>query len=226
MLKDSILKKIFSLLGLFTLTLGVFLALSQPIQAAVRCEIQYGGREVCVRTGQLQVNKKVCDPKSGVCDITKTGQGTFVDNIPSTRHIFAPGAEVLFKLEIKNVGDANFSKVNVVDTLPTHLRPVDGLTWEITDLAPGETEERFFRAKVAPEAEFGTVNAICELNQAEAKADNGESDRDMAQVCMARKELKVLPKAGAGNSAALTLFMSLIVGTLGIYLVKTGRAEK
>ena len=226
-MQNSKLIKLASTLGLLTLTLGGYLFLAGNVKAAVRCEIQYGGQEVCVRTGQLQINKKVCDPKAGVCDISKDFKGNFVDNIPSTRHIFAPNAEVLFKFELKNVGDANFSRVTVTDTLPAHLRAIDSLTWEITDLAPGETEERFFRARVASEADFGTVNAICELNQAEAKADNGETDRDMAQVCMEKKvgELKVLPKAGAGNSA-LTLLMSIFAGTLGIYLVKTSRAGK
>lgn len=223
MIRISKFISLVSALGLLILTLGVFLGLPRDVKAAVRCEIQYGGREVCVRTGQLQINKKVCDPKSGVCDISKTAQGTFVDNIPSTRHIFAPGAEVLFKFELKNVGDANFSRVTVTDTLPAHLRIIDGLTWEITDLAPGETEERFFRARIASEAEFGTVNAICELNQVEGKADNGETDRDMAQVCMGvGKELKVLPKAGAGNTI-FTLVSSLLAGSLGFFLVKKSK---
>src|SRR4030042_1140211 len=40
-----------------------FLLLAKPVLAAVRCETQYGGGEVCVRTGELQIDKEVWDPE-------------------------------------------------------------------------------------------------------------------------------------------------------------------
>jgi hypothetical protein len=86
---------------------AIFLFLANKITfAAVRCETQYGGGETCVRTGELQINKEVWD----------SDNNQFVDNLNLSSHRFAPGDEVIFKLKIKNVGDATFDTVHVKDT--------------------------------------------------------------------------------------------------------------
>ena len=50
------MKKILLAVSLLIFTL---FCLAKPSVAAVRCETQYGGNEVCVTTGQLQINKEV-----------------------------------------------------------------------------------------------------------------------------------------------------------------------
>src|SRR3989344_749375 len=76
-------------------SLFALLFLAAPTFAAVRCETQYGGGQVCVTTGQLQVNKKVWDP----------GGKTYVDNlVASGTYRFMAGQEGVFQVKIQNLG--------------------------------------------------------------------------------------------------------------------------
>lgn len=182
--------------------------------AAVRCEAQYGGGEVCVKTGQLQIDKEVFDPD----------QKKFVDNLGISSHKFTPSEEVTFKLKIKNVGDATFNKVQVTDILPAHLERVSGETsFEIKDLTAGKTEEKEIKAKVVKVDKFPEGKSlICEVNVAEVKSGD-EKDKDTSQVCLQAKVLgaavpKVLPKAGAENW--IIAFGSIVVLTIGSYLIR------
>lgn len=189
----------------FTVLLGVFLLLAKETFAAVRCETQYGGGEVCVRTGKLQINKKVKNPTDG----------SFIDNLGLTSYKFAPGEEITFRLEIKNVGDATFSKVNVKDSLPEYLEKVSGdFEFEISDLTVDETESREIKAKVTSLPNDKTT--VCVVNTAEAWSGD-ERDKDTAQVCLERKVLAAAPVTGPPS---WFLLISLIAGLTGFSLVK------
>lgn len=199
---------------LSTLSLSLFLS---PAYAAVRCETQYGGREVCVRTGQLQIDK----------EIFSSQENKFVDNLGLNDRKFAPGEEITFKLKIKNVGDATFDKVSVTDSLPSLLELVSGSTsFEISDLTAGETEEREIKAKVAASGNFpGDKTIVCVINTAEA-VSGGEKDRDTSQVCLERKVVgpapaakpAELPPTGPEDWLPL-LVLSLLTGSTGLYLI-------
>lgn len=180
--------------------------------AVVRCETQYGVGEVCVRTGQLQIDKEVWD----------VADGLFVDNMGLTDYKYAPGEEFTFKLKIKNVGDETFDKVYVKDTLPDYLELVSGqLSFEISDLSVGETEEREFKVRVVSADKFpNDKTIICVINAAEVWSGD-EKDKDTAQVCLEKKVLgvKVLPPTGPENWLGLLLF-SIAAGAIGISLIK------
>jgi uncharacterized repeat protein (TIGR01451 family) len=187
--------------------LGLFLA--RPVLAEIRCEPQYGGGEVCVRIGALQVNKLVWDPESHA----------FVDNLGPTHHRFLPGEEILFKIKVKNVGDEVFNKVDVDDTLPPFLRRVGGeeLSFDIDDLVPGEEREVEIKAVVVEE-KVGLDQ--CDVNLVEARAD-GQVVRDTARICVSKKaaEVVVLPKTGPSPSLVWPAF--LFVTLLGTVLLLT-----
>lgn len=180
--------------------------------AAVRCEIQYG-REVCVRTGQLQIDKEVLNPQ----------EKKFVDNLGINDHKFAPGEEITFKLRIKNVGDATFGKVRVQDTLPQLVELSSGqLTFELPDVTAGKTEEREIKVRVVGADKFPVdKNVICVVNAGEAQVDS-ERDRDTAQFCLEKKVLAkappILPPTGPKDSLVI-LLSSLLVLTTGMYLL-------
>lgn len=200
---------------LFIISLLIFPAITvRPSYAAVRCEAQYGGGEVCVKTGQLQIDKEVWD----------SDQKKFVDNLGISSHKFVPGEEIIFKLKMKNVGDTTFDKVEVTDTLPAHLERLSGDTsFEIKDLTAGETEEKEIKAKVVKVDSFPEGKSIiCEVNVAEVKSGD-EKDKDTSQVCLQAKVLgaavpKVLPKAGA--ESWIIAMVSIIVLTIGSYLIR------
>ena len=197
------------------LLLPLFLLLfTKATWAAVRCETQYGGGEVCVKTGELQIDKEVLNPQTS----------EFVDNLDITTYKFAPGEEITFKLKIKNVGDETFSKVWVKDSLPSYLEVVSGsLEFEITDLNPDETEEREIKVKVVSDDRFPKDLTICEDNLGEVWSDD-ERDKDTAQVCLSRKVLgiTVQPKTGPDSGQAILLTSSILslLGLSGIIFVK------
>lgn len=190
------------------------LFVARPALAAIRCETYYEG-EVCVRTGELQIDKEVWDIEDGL----------FVDNMGLTDYKFAPGEEITFKLKIKNVGDETFNKVYVKDTLPDYLKLISGdLEFEIDDLSPGETEEREFKARVVSADKFpNDKTIICVVNTAETWSGD-ESDKDTAQVCLEKKVLgvEILPPTGPEN---WLIFLSFIIlsGLFGIYLIRFKR---
>lgn len=195
----------------------IFLTVS-PVFAAVRCEMQYGGRENCVRTGQLQIDKKVFDPKNK----------KFVDNLGINDYHFSPGEETTFKLKVKNIGDETFNQINVIDTLPSFLAsPGGSLFFKIKDLKAGEIRELEVKARVISANNFPTSkNLICVINTAQAAAEN-EKDRDTAQLCVERKVLgkgvpTVLPPTGPENWLAVILG-SIIAAATGLFLVKVSK---
>lgn len=188
--------------------------LPKPVWAAVRCETYYEG-EVCVRTGELQIDKEVWDVEDGL----------FVDNMGLTDYKYATGEEFTFKLKIKNVGDETFAKVYVKDTLPEYLELISGdLEFEIDDLTVGETEEREFKVRVVSADKFPSdKTTICVVNTAETWSGD-EKDKDTSQVCLERKVLgvKILPPTGPEQWLSFILATGFF-GLLGFYLVKFSR---
>lgn len=195
---------------------ALFLALSlfvKPAGAAVRCEGLYGGGEVCVRTGELQIDKKAWNPEKEI----------YEDNLylSEDSYQFAPGEIVKFTLRITNVGDETFNKVYVKDTLPDYLNLESSeLEFEIDDLSPGETEEVKFEARVVPADEYPDGAEICVVNKAEAWSGD-EKDENTAQVCIKEKVLgvTVLPPTGPEGWLIILPF-SLLAGLIGLYLKK------
>ena len=208
MKKFKSVKKIF--LASTILLILPFIAI--PVLAAVRCETQYGGGEVCVRTGELQLDKEVWDVEDGL----------YVDNMGLADYKFSPGEEITFKLKIKNVGDETFDKVYVKDTLPDYLELISGdLSFEISDLTVGETEEREFKVRVVSADKFPSGKSlICVVNSGEAWSGD-ERDKDTAQVCLEKKVLgvKEFPPTGPKEWFAILLF-SIAAGAIGISLIK------
>lgn len=206
----------FTILGFFIILL---LASIKPVLAAVRCETQYGGREVCVRTGQLQVDKEVFNPQ----------EKKFVDNLGLNDYKFSPGEEVAFKIKVKNVGDAPLSGVNVMDTLPSLLNSSGGSPFfQIKELKVGETKEQEIKVRVVSADKFpGDKSIVCVVNAAQAVSGE-DKDRDTTQLCLERKlplekgAPAVLPPTGPEHWLAV-IISSILVGTTGIYLIRVSK---
>lgn len=175
---------------------------------------QYEYREV-IKVRGLEIDKKVLDPRSG----------NFVDNLGVTEHLFRAGDEVVFRLSIKNSGDTAFDRVWVDDTLPSFLELTGGsLNFEITNLNPGQKEEREIKTRVVSEERFPhDQSVICDVNVAKVRADKAE-DKDAAKVCIARKaaEAKVLPVTG--TNLWLILSTSLLGAGVGFALIRVGKS--
>lgn len=206
----------YKILGVVLFLAVLSLSLS-PTHAAVRCETQYGGREVCVRTGQLQIDKEIFNPQ----------ENKFVDNLGINDHKFAPGDEITFRLKVKNVGDETFDKVSVTDSLPSLLELTSGsLSFEFSGLTPGKTEGREIKVKVTASGNFpGDKTLVCVVNTAELSSGS-EKDRDTAQVCLERKAVGPAPAAKptelppTGPEDWLPfLVLGTLTGISGLYLI-------
>ncbi|KKU02220.1 MAG: hypothetical protein UX99_C0019G0019, partial [Candidatus Amesbacteria bacterium GW2011_GWB1_47_26] len=194
------------------------LLLPASVSAAVDCETQYGGGEVCVKTGQLQIDKKVFDPQSQ----------KFIDNLGITSWKFTSGDEITFKLMVKNVGDATYNTVDVTDILPDFLELVSGnVNFRITDLTSEETEEREIKVKVVSAEKFpADKSVLCVVNAAKAVSGD-ERNRDTAQVCLEKKVLgiKKSPEVGPKNSTWVILG-STMLGLLGLIFINKSDYSK
>ncbi|HBL52111.1 MAG: hypothetical protein UT38_C0016G0017 [Microgenomates group bacterium GW2011_GWA2_39_19] len=203
-------------------TFAFFALLLTPKQALadVRCESQYGGGQVCVTTGQLQVNKKVCDPDKGSCDPTSAGfSDRLIDNLGLSSRRFTPGDNITFRIEVKNVGSTTINNVSVTDTLPAHLELVSGdLSFNIGSLGAGQVVSRDIVAKVVSADKFTVGSVACEVNTATVTGDGVPSDSNTAQICMSKEA--VLPKAGPENWYALPL-LSLFAAATGLAVRRT-----
>lgn len=193
------------------LTAVAVLTFVKPVFAAVRCETQYGGNQICVTTGQLQIDKKIFDPDKNY----------WVDNLYITDHKFQTSDFVKFRLTIKNVGDNTLHSIKVTDTLPDFLFFTGTTASEFTidSLNPGESKDLEVEARVVSESQL-RVNEACDVNTAEANSNEGEYDKDTAKLCVVKQVLGVttLPKTGPENTL-LILSLSLFAGLSGLYLI-------
>lgn len=188
--------------------------------AAVRCETQYGGAQVCIKTGALQVNKQVKHVTG------KGGEHEWKDYLGMQAGVrFRPGDEVTFRIQVKNVGDAKFDKVTVTDTLPAFLGLSSGnLTTDLANLEPGQTQDVFVVGRVAG-ADTLPKAIDCAVNVAEARgrdvSGQDANDKDSVEVCYEKEvgQPTALPKAGFGDLPAW-VFLSLLGATSGLFLRK------
>lgn len=200
---------------ILSLITGLFL-FARPVFATDYCTTQYGGSETC-RPSDLTINKQVQNPVNG----------NFVENLSASDPTFSPGAEILFKLTIKNVSGETFNPVTIKDVLPSYLTFVSGpgtydgdthtLTFSLENFIAGETRTVEIVANVLPT----TASFVCVNNYAEARADIvGRFDSDTAQFCIQTNVLGATTLPAAGYNDLLLLAPFAGIGLAGIALLK------
>ena len=206
---------------------GLFLILSSSSAfAAVRCESLYGGGETCVRTGELQIDKEICNPgkENGQYLSCNVDNGPFVDNLGPSDRNFTTNEEIVFKLKVKNVGDDTLFDIDVKDTLPTYLFLTgdSDTDFNIDKLNPGDSKEFIVKARVVAENQLpADKSLVCTVNTAEVNDNNDEHDKDTAQFCISKKVLgvTVLPKTGS-DYLLIASIVTLISSITGLALAK------
>lgn len=205
------------------LATGTILLAATDTSGAVRCETQYGvpygAREVCVTVADLTVNKEVFDPV----------KKRFVDNLGLTDHHFAPGEEITFRIKVKNVSDHTLGKVEVHDNLPQFIEKVSGdFTYDLVEFRTGQEDVRSLKARVVSADKLpADQSVICDdrtKNEALAKAGE-QQERDTSQVCVEKKAVKELPKAGPEDILP-TIIGSVLAGFIGLKLFGLRSARK
>lgn len=203
------------------LGLAVYLTSAQ-VEAATRCETQYGGGETCQEVDTLILDKKIQYNGSLYDHLQDVTPGGFR---------FSVGNDITFIIRLKNETGHKIDEVNVVDTFPEfntgkgkniHLTLQSGsLSFKIYDLDPGETEQRTIVAHVATDSAI-LQNFECTENAVEAWG-GGEYHRDTSRFCVASSKvlgITTLPKTGWFGLvfAVLLAFFSAFIGLLLIRL--------
>ncbi|HLC94742.1 MAG TPA: hypothetical protein VJH96_04205 [Patescibacteria group bacterium] len=191
--------------------------------------IAYAQYAIAVSAPSITIDKTVGVPGA----VTKGGQTslTFVDNLGTADYKFAPGAEVSFKLVIKNTSSQTLTDVTVTDILPSYLEVVqtDGtfdakartVTIPVGQLNPNQEKTYMITVKIAKQDKLPADKGLfCLVNKAIAKAENVE-DSDTAQFCMEKGVKKVMQVPAAGPEAGLLVYgAELAVLSLGLYIRK------
>lgn len=177
----------------FFASIFVFLALMAIFSTPVRaedCDSPYGGGTPCPATGQT-VDKRIFNPATG-----EWVDGLGPSNDINTR--FRPGQEMLFKITVKNTGQATINRVIVEDRLPPFTDFVSGdgnfdaaarkFTYTIDNLESGKIHEanvRFkaFAAERLPAGSFLLCSAEGVVNRVSIWAD-GRQATDETPICI------------------------------------------
>jgi len=185
---------------------------------------QYGcppyGAE-CPATSRIVLDKLIRDP-------SKKGE-VFVDNLTLSDYHFSPGEEVIFKIIVKNTGNATLSKVDVVDTIPQLTdyvlesgavrENIREITKTFENFKPDQSEEFLLRVKVAP-AEKIPEKVFCgqpsALNRVIARAEGQPEEEDTSAFCIEKKVLGAVEQPAAGTQVWIFALGFLGLGVLGI----------
>jgi len=147
---------------------------------------------------------------------TKGDQEVYVDNLSPSDPRFAPGAQVIFQVKVKNTSDVSLYNIQVKDILPEWVDAVEGpgdydgstrtISWTYPELKSGEGKLEKITVQIKPQDQLPADQGLmCMNNKATAKADNAY-DEDTSQFCLEKQvtmttkggqPIKTTPDAGA-----------------------------
>lgn len=166
-------------------------------------------------TSQLFVNKFVKNPATG----------QFVDNLDSGVFRFLARQEIIFRIDVKNTGEVEFTNISVRDKLPDFLDFLSGpgnfdrnsqtLNFTVDRLSPNETKTYEIKAKIKDAAQLPqNIMITCLTNFVEGRA-NQLFSQDTAVFCIENKVLGVaqeLPRTGIRDAGLILFFSTLLLG--------------
>ncbi len=128
--------------------------------------------------------------------------GNEYDSIDKETHLFDPNEEVVYKIYVKNDGDAEATGVKVTDYLPAYIRDLDGRDekeFDIGTLGAGKEWSATYTAKVLSNL---PQNDRTQVNTARATADDVSSVEDSAHIWINGPEILAAEAVAEAVSAA------------------------
>lgn len=188
------------------LAIASFAFLPIVASADTSCQPIYGGGQTCVQTGNLVVNKKVIDPKTG----------NLVDNLGVNDNKFGPEGVVTFQIAVTNTGNGKINKVSVRDIFPQFVDFAAGagnfdggskvLSFDINDLNPNETRTFNIVGKITKAENLpGDRSTVCVVNQAIGTTNDNQTSQDNVQMCIEKNAL-VTPTTVVETKGGLKVF--------------------
>ncbi|MGB9883429.1 MAG: hypothetical protein ACPLRN_02855 [Microgenomates group bacterium] len=211
---------------LITFTVLFFLMLS-VLGATSNVSAQYGQYGGETPSYSILVDKMVGKPGTSD-DATKY---TYVDNLSVSDPRFAPGQLVFFKIKIKNTSTKKLVGMEVRDTIPSYLEPIEGpgsynastheIVWNAGDFDIDQEKTFYLKMKVASQASLPADKGLmCVVNFVKATSANAYDD-DTSQLCIEKQVQGVSKVPSAGPELGmLVLAGNLLTAGVGIYLRK------
>lgn len=186
---------------------------------------QYGQYGQTSSSQSILIDKQVSKPVS-----TSKGGATqydYVDNLTPSDTRFQPGADIYFKVRVKNTSTVALYNVMVVDKVPSYIEPVEGpggydstartISFNAGTFNPDEEKTYYFKMQWVSQDKLPSDRGLmCISNYAQAYTSN-VSDDDTAQACVEKQVVGVTAAPKAGPELNL-LVLALEAGTLGIGL--------
>lgn len=196
-----------------------------------KCQIIYGGGEVCEKQVKFTIDKTIQTPGKG--------GGSFVDNLTINDPKFSANQDVNFKIVIENTGDSEISNLNVVDFLPDLMTFKSGngsldankrtLSFDTGKITAGKKLEFIVTLKVVDEKNLPSNQGVtCLVNTVKATESNGAMAEDSSQACVQKQVLGAQPTPAvfaqipvktvpATGPELFSLFGLIPMGAAGIY---------
>ncbi len=211
------MKKVFILLT----TVFVFLLVVRNVAA------NYGQYGTPTQSYSIVVDKMVGKPGTS----NNATDYKYVDNLLVSDPRFSPGQIVFFKIKIKNTSTTKLVGMEVKDTVPSYLDPIEGpgsynsttreITWNAGDFEVDQEKVFYIKMKVLPQTNLPADKGLfCVVNFIKANSANAYDD-DTSQLCIEKQVTTVKTTPAAGPELGLILLAGNLLGvTTGLYLKK------
>lgn len=201
-----------------------FLSLTKTVSA--ECVGQYGQYGQPCPSYAIVVDKMVGKPGTS----QDSNSYTYVDNLGVSDPRFKPEQVVFFKVKVKNTSTTKLVGMEVRDTVPSYLEPLDGpgtwnsttreIVWNAGDFEVDQEKTFYLKMRVYSQANIPADKGLfCVTNYVKANSSNAFDD-DTAQLCIEKQvTAKVVPQAGPEYGMLLLAGQMAMLGA-GLYLKK------
>jgi len=186
---------------------------------AADCVGQYGQYGQPCNSYSIVVDKMVGKPGTS----TDSNSYTYVDNLSVSDPRFKPDQVVFFKIKVKNTSTTKLVGMEVRDTVPSYLEPLEGpgtfnvsdrtITWNAGDFEVDEEKTYVLKMRVYSQANLPSDKGLfCVTNFVKANSSNAY-DEDTAQLCIEKTvSAPAVPKTGPEFGLLLLAGNALGVG--------------
>jgi len=155
----------------------------------------------------------------------------YVDNLSVSDPRFKPDQIVFFKIKVKNTSTTKLTGMEVRDTVPSYLDPLEGpgtynsttheIIWNAGDFEVDEEKVFYMKMKVMSQASLPTDKGLfCVTNFVKATSSNAY-DEDTSQLCIEKQVVGVQNVPSAGPEFSLLLLAGNLLGAgIGLKLRK------
>jgi len=170
---------------------------------ALACTGQYGQYGNPCPSYAIVVDKMVGIPGTS----NDANSYTYVDNLSVSDPRFKPDQAVFFKIKVKNTSTTKLVGMEVRDTVPSYLEPLEGpgtfnstnreIVWNAGDFEVDEEKTYIFKMRVYSQGNLPSDKGLfCVTNFVKANSSNAY-DEDTAQLCIEKTvSAPAVPKAG------------------------------